>query len=271
MHLDVTDIRAFYETPLGQVARRLVRRRLRTLWPDARGRRLLGLGYAIPYLRPYLGEAERVLAFMPAGQGAAPWPRNDPGLTALVEEADLPLPDESVDLVLMVHALETGEAVRPMLREIWRVLSPGGRILIVAPNRRGLWARNEATPFGHGHPYSRSQLQGLLRDQMFTPVQWDTALHLWPARAPLALRWSAPIDRMGARWLPRFAGVHLVEASKQIYGLPLEPAARRVRRRLAVLAGAQSALSTRAAKAAISAVQPPSDPKDRAVASARSP
>ena len=38
----------------------------------------------------------------------------------------------------------------------------GGRLLIVVPNRRGVWARSDTTPFGHGRPYSRSQITHLL-------------------------------------------------------------------------------------------------------------
>ena len=116
MHSDIVDLRDFYETSLGQVARRVIRRRLRELWPDGAGQRMVGIGYATPYLRPYLGEAERVIALMPAGLGVTCWPAEGPGLTALVDETELPLPDLSVDRVLLVHGLEGTEQVRPMLR-----------------------------------------------------------------------------------------------------------------------------------------------------------
>jgi SAM-dependent methyltransferase len=219
MHLDVTELRAFYDTILGQMARRILRRRIRDLWPDVTGLRVLGFGYVTPYLRPYLGDAERVLAFMPGAQGVIAWPRRGPNLTALTEDCDLPLPDGSIDRVLIVHGLEVGETVRPLLREVWRVLAPGGRVLIVAPNRRSLWAQIESTPFGTGRPFTRRQLMRLLRDQMFTPTQWDAALHFWPVRQAFLLRWAPYFERFGAQWMPGFAGVHLVEASKQIYGL----------------------------------------------------
>ena len=38
-----------------------------------------------------------------------------------------------------------------------------GKLVIVTPNRRGLWARFEHTPFGTGRPFSRGQLTELLR------------------------------------------------------------------------------------------------------------
>ncbi|MGE0652974.1 MAG: methyltransferase type 11, partial [Alphaproteobacteria bacterium] len=62
MWSDVVDLRDFYATSLGQVAARAVRARLRHMWPDTRGSRMLGLGYAPPCLRPFLDEAERVIA-----------------------------------------------------------------------------------------------------------------------------------------------------------------------------------------------------------------
>ena len=64
-----------------------------------------------------------------------------------------------------------------MLKEIWRVLAGGGRLLVVAPNRRGIWARLDLTPFGSGQPYTMSQLSRLLRDEQFTPVGSDRAVH----------------------------------------------------------------------------------------------
>jgi SAM-dependent methyltransferase len=241
MHLDVVELNAFYSTPLGQVAQRLLAQRLRALWPDMRGHRLLGFGYAVPYLEPFRLEAERVIAFMPGAQGVTIWPHDGRNLTALCEDVALPLEDSSIDRVLIVHGLEMGEAVRPLLREVWRILAPGGRVLIVAPNRRSLWAQTESTPFGTGRPFTRRQLLRLLRDQMFTPTQWDAALHLWPVRTPFLLRGAQAFDRFGARWLPAFAGVHLVEASKQIYGLIPTAPARALRRQAQVVALERSA------------------------------
>lgn len=174
--LDVADLDRFYDSPLGQVARRLIRRRIRALWPDASGLRVLAVGYGTPYLRPFLEQAERVVAVMPAGQGASRWPRNGAGLVALAAETDFPLPDSAFDRVLLVHALEHSAELRPLLREIWRVLDGDGRLLAVVPNRLGLWARLEATPFGHGRPFSPSQLDRLLRENLFLPGRAGTPL-----------------------------------------------------------------------------------------------
>lgn len=217
MFADVVDLRDFYETSLGQVARRMIRRRLRLIWPDVSGLRVLGLGYATPYLRPFRDEAERVIAVMPAGQGVLHWPSDEPNLVALADEAELPLPDLSVDRIVMVHLVEATEQLRPMLREAWRVLAGNGRIVVVVPNRRGLWARFDRSPFGNGRPFSPGQLSRLLRDHLFTPVQMAQALYIPPTRSRMLLASAPAWEEAGSRWFETFAGVVMIEAAKQIY------------------------------------------------------
>jgi SAM-dependent methyltransferase len=229
MSLDVVDLRNFYAHPLGTVARRFVGRGVRVRWKDTRGQRVLGLGYATPYLGLFREEAERCIAFMPAAQGVVKWPSARASLTALVEEHDLPLPDAEVGRVLLVHALEMSHDPVSMLREVWRVLGAGGRLLAVIPNRRGVWARIDTTPFGQGRPYSRSQITALLREAWFTPTAWGEALYVPPIQRRWFLRSAVAWERAGSfLWSP-FAGVHIVEATKEVYrAIP----ARRERRRL---------------------------------------
>src|SRR2546426_1450423 len=138
MSLDVVDLRNFYAQPLGIVARRFVGRGVRSRWNDVRGLRVVGIGYPTPYLGLFREEAERCLAFMPAAQGVVKWPSARPALAALVEENEMPLTDAAVDRVLLVHALEMSDDPMALLREVWRVLSPNGRLLAIVPNRRGL-------------------------------------------------------------------------------------------------------------------------------------
>ncbi len=213
----VVDLREFYESALGQVARRMIRRRIRLLWPDLRGHVVLGLGFATPYLRPFLAEAERVLAVMPARQGVTRWPAEGPNRVALADDTNLPLPDMSVDRVLLVHGLEVAEDRSGLMREIWRVLGGGGRLLVVVPNRRGLWARSDGTPFGQGRPYSGTQLSVLLRETLFVPERMARALFVPPMRLPVLLTAAAAWEQIGIRWFQAFSGVVMIEASKQLY------------------------------------------------------
>jgi SAM-dependent methyltransferase len=227
--MDVVDLRNFYAQRLGTVARRFIGRGIRARWKDTSAQRVLGIGYATPYLGLFREEAERCLALMPAPQGVVRWPSSRPALAALVEEDDLPLTDSAVDRVLLVHALEASSDPVGLLREVWRVLSGGGRLLAVVPNRRGLWARMDTTPFGYGRPYSRSQITHLLRETWFTPTGWGEALYVPPIARGWFLRSAVAWERTGATLSAPFAGVHIVEATKQVYrAIP----ARRERRRL---------------------------------------
>src|SRR5262245_3093426 len=217
MSNDVVDLRHFYSQRLGVVARRFIGRGVRARFPDTRGMRLLGIGYATPYLGLFREEAERCLAFMPAAQGVLKWPSTRPTLAALVDELDLPLEDGAVDRVLLVHALEMAHDPGALLREVWPGPAGSGRLLAVVPNRRGLWARMDTTPFGHGRPYSRTQITQLLRETWFTPVGWAEALYVPPVARGWFLRTAVAWERTGATISAPFPGVHIVEATKQDY------------------------------------------------------
>ncbi len=226
MQLDARDLYEFYESPMGQVARRMILRRLRLLWPSAERCRVLGYGFAIPYLRPFQAEAERVVSLMPAQQGVVAWPSGKP-LVALAEEDTLPFADALFDRILVVHGLEGADALRPLMRQLWRVLAPEGRILVVAPNRTSLWAQIERSPFAQGRPFHRAELDRLLRSAMFEPLHWDRALYGPPLNGRSLVRSGAGWERLGRRLWPGLGGVHLVEAAKSLYAPVTVPAKKR--------------------------------------------
>lgn len=221
MIVDIVALQSFYQTPLGEIVQRYVSRALTGFLEDTAGKRLIGLGYGEPYLDPAQGRAERVLSLMPARQGVAHWPLGALNAAALVDPLMLPLPDESVDRVLVVHLLETTEDPEELLYEIWRSLTPGGRLMIVVPNRRGIWSRSDTTPFGQGRPYSRSQVKDLLRRTLFTPDKWTETLYMPPLASRTLLKTAGVWEKIGTRLSLPFAGVHVVEATKQMHR-PLE-------------------------------------------------
>lgn len=235
MTADVHGAADFYGTARGAVTARLLRERLALLWPDLTGQSVLGIGFAAPYLRPWREQAARCIMLTPAQAGVARWPLGARNLSCTAEEDALPFADLSFDRILLVHGLETAENARRLLREIWRVLKDDGRLLVVAPNRRGVWAYIEATPFGHGQPYSPGQVGRLLAAALFRVERRDTALYIPPTNLRLILRSAKLLERTGRRYLPGLAGVTLTEAVKEAYAaLPL----RAVRQRRLVLADA---------------------------------
>lgn len=230
MRNEVDVLKAFYASPLGEVAARQISRRAAELWPNLKDQTIIGIGYPTPVLEAIATEAgaERIAAFMPGAQGAWRWPENADGLTSLVSETELPLADRSVDRVLLLHALEDTEALRPFLREIWRVLTDSGRVLAITASRRGLWCRADSTPFGAGRPYSMQQLRNTLEQAMFAPEAEARALYTLPSAHTLSIRSSDAAERLGPRWAPRFGGVVMINAAKSLYGAaPADGAAAR--------------------------------------------
>ena len=110
-------------------------------------------------------------------------------------------------------------AIAPKLElaEIGRVMAPTGRLIVAVASRDGAWAGAEATPFGHGRPFSRSQLERLIRDAELEPAGWTRALYVPPMT--VAAGWAEGFEQVGARLWPRFAGVILMEAVKQTFAV----------------------------------------------------
>ncbi len=217
MRPDVIALRDFYATRLGHVVRRMIRRKIRELWPDVKGCNMIALGYPTPFLRHYREEATRLVALMPAEQGALSWSRKTPNIVVLTEEIQLPLPDKSVDLALIVHALEFTSSPREMIREMWRVLADGGRLILVVPNRTSIWARTKKTPFGYGRSYSLSQINKFLKENTFAPFQAEHTLYIPPSQSRVLLSTASAWEKIGHKWFQNLSGILIVEATKQIY------------------------------------------------------
>jgi len=225
---DVKRLIGFYKSPLGKISRALVREEIVRLAGSINQRRVLGLGFASPYLRFALEKAERVLAFMPGRQGASSWPREGPSHTVLCDPLEMPLTDSAVDLIIAVHAFEHIGDAEELMRELWRVAAPNARLIVVVPRRRGLWAATDNTPFGDGNPFSRTQVERLLRDHSFVPEAWREALYLPPTSHPLLIKWARFFERFLRLFGPAFAGVIVVSAKKELF--PAVPRRRRLER-----------------------------------------
>jgi len=227
MRRDVLDLRQFYAGPLGNAARVMVSRKVAEAWGGLTGLDLLAFGYATPFLEPLAADARRVIAAMPAQQGVEAWPLGAKNSAVLVEETALPFQNALFDRVLAVHALEEAESPLAVLTEIGRVLAPSGRLIVVAVARHGLWANVESSPFGHGRPFSRRQLEDLVREAELAPAGWTRALYAPPVS--WAARWAEGFEQAGARLWPPMAGLILMEAQKQTLAVRPIPARARAR------------------------------------------
>lgn len=222
MHLDVLDLRGFYyRTQLGRTAQRALQRALRELWPNTAHESVAGYGFAVPFLRPFLSDARRVISLMPAAQGVMAWPEGQENHSVLVEETQWPISAGTIEKLIVAHGLETSEDPRAVLQEANRVLAPGGRAIFILPNRSGMWARRDATPFGYGRPYSFSQVEAQLAEHGFMPERHAAALYTPPSHRRFWLRTDGLWERLGRKLdAQMLAGALLVEATKQVYATP---------------------------------------------------
>jgi SAM-dependent methyltransferase len=239
MHLDVTDLRHFYyRTQLGRAVQRSLREAVREMWPDVSGLNLVGFGFAAPILRPLMAEADRTICLMPAQQGVIRWPAEGPNVSVLSEETQWPLTVGFADRIVVAHGLETCERPAALLEEVHRVLAPGGRAIFIAPNRTGVWARSDRTPFGFGRPYTAGQLESVLRQHDFEIEQHDAALYGPPSPKRFWLKtarmWESAGRKIGAH---RLAGAVMVEATRAAWAIPKRGLEARARSPLEVLEG----------------------------------
>lgn len=217
MRINVSDLKTFYGDLIGRIVRRIVRTHIHALWPDCKDLRMVGFGYASTYLKPYKDEAERVIAVMPRSMGVHYWPRGDKNLTCLSEEYSLPLETNSVDRIIVIHSLEFCDTINETYTELWRVLKSTGRMIVIVPNRLGLWARADWTPFGQGTPYSAIQVRRLLTDHQFVHERTRKILYVPPFRSQLFIRSAQFFEAMGQYIYSALCGLHMIEVSKQIY------------------------------------------------------
>lgn len=214
MRRSVDELRAFYGEPTGALARRLVARRLEDAWGEAANCDVLGIGYCTPWLGAFVG-ARRTVAVMPGGQGAERWPSVGRNRTLLADELRLPFASGAFDRILLIHALEEAADARAMMAEAVRVMAPAGRLILAVASRGGLWARSEATPFGHGRPFSRRQVEQLARDAELEPLAWSQTLYAPPWK--LLLGAAEGFEQAGRMLVPAASGLILMEASRRTY------------------------------------------------------
>ena len=213
MYDDIGELKEFYQTGLGQRVSNLIRHQLGAFWRGGPCLESACLGYGFPFI----DEITNPLLFMPARRGTIARPSLSSVSSCLIEPDFLPLPDVQLDRLLLVHALELEHAPGRVLDEGWRVRDGAGRLMVVVPYRRGLWARAESSPFGHGRPFSGRQLRRLLKLHGFEPRRTHRAVFIPPLAGQFFQRFAPAIERIGAKLWPALGGVLLVEADKILY------------------------------------------------------
>lgn len=226
--VDIDDLAAFYASPLGALVQHRLGDTINRIWPSARHDDVvLGYGYTTPLVDLWPMADWHLL--MPSQQGVMAQPDAPP--TVLTDERHWPVRDDSVNRLLVLHGLEAANQVELVLDEAWRVLRPNGRALFIVPNRRGLWARRDKTPFGAGRPFSGGQLRQILQRTGFVPARMRPALMMPPHMPSSLMARLAWLERGLSVVAPQLGGLWLIEAVKQVPAPLSVEKARRARAR----------------------------------------
>jgi SAM-dependent methyltransferase len=156
----------------------------------------------------------------------------------------LPLPDASVDLVVLPHALELARDPHRTLAEVERVLVPEGRIVIAGFNPASLWGlRQGAGRVQRGAGLARAsspylpragdfigywRLRDWLRLLSFEIEGGQFGCYRPPLRSQRWLDRYAWMDTVGDRWWPVLGAVYFVTAVKRVRGMRLVGKVKRV-------------------------------------------
>lgn len=166
----------------------------------------------------------------------------EPGVALQCDFDALPFPNQSLDLVVLPHALELSRDPHLTLREVERVLVPEGRVMILGFNPASMWGLRQRL----GRARGAVGIGG--RRALFLPRAGEF-LGYWRLRDWLRLlsfeveggrfgcfrppyksaRWlerSAWMEGIGERWWPVFGAVYFLVAVKRVRGMRLVGLAR---------------------------------------------
>lgn len=221
-------------------------RALTAWYQGALGRHLLGreqalvddmLGRRFGYHLLQLGCADLALyERSPMGHKFAftPFPEAANGYQAIAETEAMPLATSSMDCVLLHHALDYAADQHQLLREVTRVLIPGGHVIIVGFNPLSSWGlRNKLVPGRRPAPWharmlGRVRVCDWLKLLEFQIDEIRYAEYALPIDTPAAIRYSGWMETLASRLNWPSGAVYVIAARKQV--LPLIPIQNRRRR-----------------------------------------
>lgn len=137
----------------------------------------------------------------------------------------LPFESGSVDILVLPHALDFCHDPHQMLREVARVLSPEGHVVIFGFNPMSLWGarrlvtrRPRPAPWC-GNFFRLARVKDWLSLLDFELTHGSMLFYRPPLMAEGLMERLLFLDKMGDRWWPLMAGVYLVVAKKHVAGM----------------------------------------------------
>lgn len=162
------------------------------------------------------------------------------GAAVVADPLQLPFATNSLDLIALPHVLENHTEPHHVLREVERVLVPGGQVVISGFNPLSLWGLRQSFSSRHADAPWDAKFIGLIRlKDWLKLLGFELNGGVFGCYAPPFgnAKWLsrfAFMEKAGARWWPIMGGAYVVRAIKRVHGMMLvTPAwrAERARRR----------------------------------------
>lgn len=215
MRVSSREFEDFYKSNLGQIASKIVLENIQEIWGNIENQNILGFGYCDDILNQISGNSKRIINY----QIDTEIPNCIHGDLVGTEDRT-PFEDSLFDKILCIHGFEESESPQKTLRELWRILAPEGSLIMIVPNRRGAWSRRDDLPFGHGRPYSRSQLMKILETSLFDVKKAKRILFAPPFDFGVLNNFSNKFEIIGSKLWPTFGGLLLFEIRKRVFIMP---------------------------------------------------
>ncbi len=221
MRVSIKDFAKFYQSDLGKIVADLICEYTMTCWldkpqKDLSNEDILGYGFSPPIFSRLKINAARKINYVlqcELSDDEICLAQND---WVIGQETRTPFQDGQFEKILCTNGLEESENPIRTLRELWRILSPEGSLILVVPNRRGLWARSDNSPFGQGRPFSRTQLLKLVSDSLFEVKIARRILYAPPIEHPIINKVCNHFEKIGATLWPTFGGLLFFELKKRV-------------------------------------------------------
>jgi len=135
---NIIALKEYYDTEAGHNFCRIIRKIISNNWRKPSKEAIIGYGFTLPYLPILQNEGNKIAAVIPNNIASENINSMNiaEGITPILSEPDtLPLKNEVIDKIIVIHALEQINNPDEIMAEFWRVLKPYGRIMIFSENK----------------------------------------------------------------------------------------------------------------------------------------
>ena len=214
MYLDILNYQKFYLSAIGKFLAKRIENKLKKYCYLYDNQNIGCFGYANPYLS-FLKEYNLSISYCYSKRMGISDEAVLKGKKILIDEERIPFQDSFFDHAFLIHYLENNHNTKLSLREIWRSLSPEGKLYIIIPNKKSSWYLSDKSPFSSGNGFSKKQISQLLEESFFD-IQSIERLIYFPNLNTKFINHDL-IEKFGSILFKYFNGVYFCVVKKRIY------------------------------------------------------